>query len=295
MPSPVPAGYTRGPIFFLGALTSPAAQARLLQRVWAEAGGFGARLVLISAGAHALAAAEDTRRRLLDLEGDSVEILAAPTRAAAHDPRAVARVQAATGILLTGADAQRLAAVVGGTPLAQAIRRANAQGKAVAGVGASAAILCQHMLAAGAGAPEGAPYTRRRAVSFAPGLGIVNRIVLDTALQPPAAAESLARLVSAVAHNPFLVGLGLDADTGAALYPDTTVEIFGDGAALVVDGAQLHHADLLDAAPGEPFSVAGMMLYSLRRGETFNVDTRHVGAPAPDDATLQTEALKAAF
>lgn len=304
MPSPVPAGYTRGPIFFIGALTTPAAEARLLQRFWAEAGGFGARLVIVPAGETGRAQAAHYRDVLQGLESDSVDILAAATRAEALRPENAARVQAATGILLAGPDALRLASAMGGTPLAQAIRRANAQSKAVAGVGSSAAILCQHMLAGGAaaaGSASAAPYTHRRAVAFAPGLGIVNRVVLDAALplapvaQPADRAERAARLVSAVAHNPFLVGVSLDADTGAAIYADATMEIFGDGSALVVDGAQLQHSGLHDAALGEPFSVAGMHLHGLSRGYTFNFDTRRVRAPEPADASLQTAALKAAF
>jgi cyanophycinase len=301
VPSPVPAGYTRGPIFFTGALTAPAAEARLLQRFWAEAGGFGARLVLVPAGGQGRAAAEHYRAVLQGLESDSVEIVDASTRAAARLPENAARVQAATGILLAGPDVLRLAGTIGGTPLAQAIRRANAQGKAVAGVGPAAAILCQHMLAGDPGGPAlatGAPYTRRRAVAFAPGLGIVNRVVLDAAAQQAGraeATEALARLVSAVAHNPFLVGVSLDADTGAALYADTTMDIFGEGGALVVDGAHFYAADLLDAAPGAPFSVAGIELHGLTRGYTFNFDTRRVRAPEAADASLQTEAVKAAF
>jgi cyanophycinase len=132
-------------------------------------------------------------------------------------------------------------------------------------------------------------------VAFAPGLGIVNRVVLDAAALPGGRAEALARLVSAVAHNPFLVGVSLAPGTGAAIYPDATMEIFGDGSALVVDGALLYRADLLDAAPGEPFSVAGMTLYGLDRGYTFNFDTRRVRAPELAEASLQTEAIKAAF
>lgn len=299
MPSPVPAGYTRGPILFIGALTGAAAEAKLLQRFWAEAGGFGARLVVIPTGEQGRSQAEHYRRLLMELESDSVEILDAATRAAAQSAEHAARVHAATGILLAGPHALRLASTMGGTPLAQSIRRANAQGKAVGGIGPAAAILCQHMLAeetpVGTGADEAAPFMHRRLVHFAPGLGIVNRVVLDAGTAPDGPAGHLARLVAAVAHNPFLVGVSLDANTGAAIYPDTTMEVFGAGGALVVDGSHLQHTDLHDVDAGRPFSVVGVQLHALGRGYTFNFDTRAVRAPEPADATLQSEALKAAF
>ena len=47
----------------------------------------------------------------------------------------------------------RLSTLIGGTPLARAVRRRNADGMAVAGCGPGAALLCEHMLTHGADGP----------------------------------------------------------------------------------------------------------------------------------------------
>jgi len=42
--------------------------------------------------------------------------------------------------------------------------------------------------------------------------------------------DRLGRLLTALAYNPFAVGIGLDEDTGAFIGPDETIEVEGSGA-----------------------------------------------------------------
>jgi cyanophycinase len=277
----------------LGELHSLHAEEKLLQRFWDEAGSYGARIVIIDAarsaskekGSHYAA-------QLAAWESDTVQLLTLRSRADALQPAAVDAVQAATAILILGDDPLRLAAQLGGTPLAQSIRRANAQSKAVCAVGGCASVLCQHMIAF--------PSTERlvhpsRAIQFAPGLGIVNRMALDSSSKAAATAqEQTQRLLIAVAYNPFLVGVALDADTGAVIYPDSTLEVFGEGIVHVVDGSQMSETNLHEAGAETPLTVVGAEVHVLSRGYTFNFDNRSVRAPSPD-AALQVEAVKAAF
>lgn len=292
MPSPVPAGYTRGPILFLGEIQSPAAEQKLLQRFWDEAGSYGARIVLIESPAAALnEKGSFFAAQLAEWECDSVTLLTVATRTDARQSAAVEKVHAATAILFLGDDPLRLAMYLGGTPLAQGVRRANAQGKAVGAVGGCASILCQHMIAVH---PLAGDAPSIRSVHFAPGLGIVNRMALDAALPGNSSRLATDRLLAAVAHNPFLVGVRLDADTGAVIYPDTTLEIFGDGSALLVDGHQIIETNLYEASADTPLTVVGAQVHVLGRGYTFNFDTHEIRPPAAD-AALQVEAVKAAF
>jgi cyanophycinase-like exopeptidase len=107
-------------------------------------------------------------------ECDKLDDIITPDRVSARQEEYSHLVEQATGIVLVGDDPLQWAAILGGTPLAQMIRRANARSKLVAGVGAVGAFLCQHIISAGA-----QPATLRGAVSFGPGLGLVNRIVVD--------------------------------------------------------------------------------------------------------------------
>ena len=296
MPSPVPAGFTRGPIMFIGQIQSTNAEATLLQHLWDEAGSYGARIVIVTpAGPIANPDAERCAALLADWESDSVTVLTVKSRGDAMQPSTVQTIQAATAILLLGNSPLHLASILGGTPLAQAIRRANAQSKMVCAVGGCASILCQHMITFDSTSTTSQPVLHRQRVQFAPGLGIVNRVALDAALLPSGAMqEATSRLLTAVAYNPFLVGMSLDQDTGAVIYPDATMEIFGEHNALLVDGATITYSNLHEAEPDLPVSVLGTQTHLLRRGDTFNFDTRQVQPPLPDSA-MQREAVKAAF
>src|SRR5690606_23233414 len=108
----------------MGPLIDARASERMLQSFWDEAGSYGARVLIVAAASADTAQAEHMRAWFAETEVDSVEILPVTGRQSAHDPALVARVDAATGILITDGSPLRFAATLGGTPVAQAIRRA---------------------------------------------------------------------------------------------------------------------------------------------------------------------------
>lgn len=264
MPAPVPPGYTRGPIVWMGVSDDATIEQQERQWLWREAGGYGARLVLITTEvthAESLAALRD---QLASWECDRVVEIVALDRRAARNPAHVATVEQATGIVLVGDEPLHGAATLGGTTLAQAIRRANARSKLVAGIGAIGAYLCQHIIS-----PGSQPATLRGAVSFGPGLGLVNRLVVDTADSPEPAEAQPRRLLAAVAANPFLIGVGLSPGSAAILYPDNTLQASGPNAVTIVDGQAIEAADL-DAAGVD--AVMGAHQATLRTGDGYNLD-----------------------
>lgn len=269
MPAPVPPGYTRGPILFLAASSDPTVGLGLTQWLWREAGGFGARMVLITVEPGQIDELAALREQLAGLECDQLVEIVALDRAAARNPAHVAPVEQATGIVLAGAEPLRVASILGGTPLAQAIRRANARSKLVAGIGAAGAYLCQHILS-----PRVNGFTLRDLVTFGPGLGLVNRLVVDAnSLATEHSEESRNRLVVAVASNPFLIGLGLAAGSAAILYPNNTLQASGPNTLTLVDGQAVETADLgtaLDVA--DVNAVVGALHYTLHLGDGFNLD-----------------------
>lgn len=282
MPSIVPPGYTRGPILFLGPTSETAELRPLLQRFWNEAGGYGGRLLLIGAGSTALLTTY--AEALKTMEADSVQTLRIAQREDANHERHLHQVDEATGILLVAENGLHLAGLLGGTGLAQALRRANAHGKTIGGVGRSGAVLCQHMIADEARATHAHPFLHRRLIQFAPGLGLVNRLALD--VEQSATTDlhgGLARLLTAVAYNPFLIGVSLEADTGIVVYPDTTLEVFGRYNALVVDGGPITHTSLHASDESQPPAVLNTVVHVLAAGYTFNFDQRVAQPPPPSD------------
>ena len=296
MPSQVPAGFTRGSIMFIGAMSDAQSEARLLQKFWNEAGAFGARLLIIPAGSECKDDACRYQELFQEWETESVTQLAFSSRQDAMRPEQGALVENATGILLLGDNPLRLASTIGGTPLAQAIRKANARGKVVCGAGATAAILCQHMIAFDNRPNMPHPFLHRRLIQFSPGLGLVNRLLLYNSSDPSEGlAIRLSRLLTAVAYNPFLVGVSLEVDTGVVVYPDTTLEVFGQNSALLVDGEQISYTDVHEYEEEGPMSILGAQVHVLARDYTFNFDTRQVAPPPPSDIPAPTGEAKIAF
>jgi len=282
MPATVPPGYTRGPIIFLGPTSEGYTKELLMQRFLNEAGGYGARVVIVGIAQNA--AEQLFQQRLEKMDADSVSFLTIATRADALNPQYNSQLEKATGILLVAESALQLAGLIGGTPLAQTIRRANAQGKAVGGVGRSAAILCQHMLAFETRAERPRPFVHRQLIQFAPGLGMVNRLVLDVGHDATLDIHGgLARLLAAVAYNPFLVGVSIEADTGVVVYPDTTLEVFGANNVLVLDGHGVTHTNIHERDAAKPSALLGSALHLLCHGYTYNFDEHQAHPPEPSD------------
>jgi cyanophycinase len=180
------------------------------------------------------------------------------------------------GVFLTGGNQLRLSTMIGGTQVAKALRRRNAEGMHVAGTSAGAAFLCEHMIAFGR---EGAS-PRARIVTLAPGLGLTNRIIIDQHFRQ---RDRLGRLLSALAYNPFAIGIGLDENTAAFIGPDETLEVVGGGALTIVDSSELEFSSMARVRKNDPVCLIGLRLHILDHGSTFNLHTR-VAAAAPEIA-----------
>jgi cyanophycinase len=119
-------------------------------------------------------------------------------------------------------------------------------------------------------------------VQLAPGLGLTNRFIIDQHFRQ---RDRLGRLLTALAYNPFAVGIGLDEDTAAFIGPDETVEIEGSGGVTIVDGSQVSYSSIGQIADGQAVCVLGLQVHVLVAGATFNMHTRVASA----GALLQTK------
>jgi cyanophycinase len=177
------------------------------------------------------------------------------------------------GVFLTGGNQLRLSTMIGGTEVAKALRRRNAEGMHVAGTSAGAAFLCEHMIAFGR---EGAS-PRSRIVTLAPGLGLTNRVIIDQHFRQ---RDRLGRLLTALAYNPFAIGIGLDENTAGFIAPDETLEVIGGGALTIVDPSELEFSSMARVRKNDPVCLIGLRLHILDHGSTFNLHTR-IAAAAP--------------
>ncbi|NHZ89981.1 cyanophycinase [Massilia sp. CCM 8733] len=154
------------------------------------------------------------------------------SRLDANDAAKAAELARADGIFITGGDQKRLLALIGGTKLDKALHAALARGASIAGTSAGASAMSAHMLADG----KADLHPEKGAVSLGAGIGFVQRVVID---QHFSQRQRLARLLTVVAQNPYLLGVGIDEDTALLIEAGGGIEILGAGAVTVIDGRHM--------------------------------------------------------
>ncbi len=270
-PSRVADGGERGWIVPIGGAEDKEHDPRILKRFVHVCGGSEADIVVIPTASRL----EDTGARyekiFTELGAARVASLNFATRADGEREDWLERIAYATGVFFTGGNQLRLSTILGGTRAAKMIRQTNAAGVAVGGTSAGASILSEHMIAFGS--EGGSP--RADSVRLAPGLGLTNRFIIDQHFRQ---RDRLGRLVSALAYNPFPVGIGLDEDTAAFIGPDNTLDVEGSGAVTVVDADGAEFSSMAQADESDPVCLIGLRVHVLVRGATFNLHTRRASA-----------------
>jgi cyanophycinase-like exopeptidase len=104
---------------------------------------------------------------------------------------------------------------------------------------------------------------------------LTNRFIIDQHFRQ---RDRLGRLLSALAYNPFAVGIGLDEDTAAFIEPDNTVHVEGSGAITVIDAAEVQFSSMDNVQEGRPVCLLGVKLHILTKGATFNLHSRQADA-----------------
>lgn len=186
------------------------------------------------------------------------------TRQQANSEAFVRQVDAATGIFMTGGDQKRLLALIGGSALDAAMHVAlKVRGATIGGTSAGASAMSGHMLAQGRAEilPE------KGSVSLGAGLGFLHRVVID---QHFSERQRLSRLLSVVAQNPYLQGIGIDEDTALVVEIGRGIEVLGQGAVTIVDGRTMitNVADIKDRDTPELIDVR---LHLLPAGSSYQL------------------------
>jgi cyanophycinase len=271
MPSKIPQGETRGWIVPIGGAENKENDRDILERFLKVSGGESANIVVIPTASRMHETGPRYEKIFTDLGADKVAVMDFDTRRDCQENGRLQRLEEATGIFFTGGNQLRLTTLLGGTPVAKLIRNANARGVTVGGTSAGASILSEHMIAFG---DEGSSVISG-SVRLAPGLGLTNRFIIDQHFRQ---RDRLGRLVTALAYNPFAIGIGLDEDTAAFIGPDETIEVAGSGGVTIVDASDVSYSSVAEAVEGQPVCVLGLRLHILVAGATFNLHTRQAAA-----------------
>jgi cyanophycinase len=273
MPSKVPDGRTRGWIVAIGGAENKENDRRILERFVRVSGGEDADIVVIPTASRVHETGARYEQVFHALGAARVTVMDFDTRRDCKEPGRLRRVEEASGIFFTGGNQLRLTTLLGGTAVAKLIRLRNAHGVTVGGTSAGASILSEHMIAAG---DEGSSVIAG-SVRLAPGLGLTNRFIIDQHFRQ---RDRLGRLLTALAYNPFAVGIGLDEDTAAFIDADDTVEVEGSGGATIVDAADVSYSSIDSAEEGQPVCMLGLRLHVLVAGAAYDLTTRVATAGA---------------
>ena len=271
MPSRIPQGKTRGWIVPIGGAENKENDRGILERFVRLSGGAAADIVVIPTASRMHETGPRYETVFKDIGAPRVTVMDFDTRRDCQEAGRLRRLEQATGIFFTGGNQLRLTALLGGTPVAKLIRLQNAHGVTVGGTSAGASILSEHMIAFG---DEGSSVISG-SVRLAPGLGLTNRFIIDQHFRQ---RDRLGRLLTALAYNPFAVGIGLDEDTAAFIGPDETIEVEGSGGVTVVDAADVSFSSIDEVSEGQPVCMLGLKLHILVAGATFNLHTRLAAA-----------------
>ena len=269
--SKVADGKQRGWMIPIGGAEEKDGSTQILSRFIELAGGEDADIVIIPTASMLRNTGTRYERLFSDLGASRVSSLDFDTRRDAEEAGRLERLSQASGVFFTGGNQLRLSTLVGGTAVAKAVRQMNAAGIPVAGTSAGAAFMCEHMIAFG----DDGSTPIAGSVRLAPGLGLTNRIIIDQHFRQ---RDRLGRLLTALAYNPFAVGIGLDEDTAAFIAPDNTVHVEGSGGITVVDAADVQFSSMDSVNEGRTVCLVGVKLHILTQGATFNLHTRQADA-----------------
>lgn len=264
---------SRGYIIPIGGGIDKVQDPQILKRFVKLCGGKEARLAILPTASTERATGQTYEDLFLDLGVKRAVVLPFDTRLDCAREDWLEALEECDGVFMTGGNQLRLSTTLGGTRVAKVLRERNASGLHIAGTSAGAAFLSEHMIAFG---DEGGT-PRHGMVTLAPGLGLTNRIIVDQHFRQ---RDRLGRLLTALAYNPFAIGVGLDEDTAAFIGPDEVLEVVGSGGVTIIDPAEIEFSSMHQAEKAQPVSLTGVRLHILVRDGRFDLHNRQA-APAP--------------
>lgn len=188
----------------------------------------------------------------------------------------VAAVKRARGIFFSGGDQRRIIEALEDTPVLEAIHARWREGAVIGGTSAGTA--CQSpLMITGDG-----DFTviRAGAVELSSGLGLFPGVIVD---QHFIARQRFNRLLSVILEHPDLLGVGVDEATAVWVRPDSTFEVIGRSAVMVIDARDAAVSRETKNDAKEMLSARDVRIHILVDGQTFDMKgepDERVGTPS---------------
>jgi len=238
---------------------------QILSRFVELSGGADAKIVVISAASTVADEMWEIYDKAFGELGVNRRVhLHLESRQCANDEDTIKDIRDATGIFMTGGDQKRLLAIIGGTALDTRMHEAlKLRGACIGGTSAGASAMSGHMLAQG----RAELHPEKGSVSLGAGLGFLHKVVVD---QHFSERQRLSRLLSVVAQNPYLQGIGIDEDTALVIERGVGIEVLGEGAVTIVDGRNMS-TNIAEISDRETPELIDVRLHLLPSGSKYRL------------------------
>jgi cyanophycinase len=240
-------------------------ECEILKRFVEMAGGAKSEILLMTIATKVVEeTAKEYRRAFRRLGARHMKVFDISTREDTTSKRGFGLLESATGIFFSGGDQLDITSLLGGTKMLEVIQERHCDGCVIAGTSAGASMMSSSMLISGK--PEESP--RFGNVEIGPGLDFIKAAIIDTHFSQ---RGRCGRLMTAVAHYPQDIGIGIDEDT-AILVNGTEFTVLGSGSVIIVDGGPLTHTNLNDLEEhGELLELHDLTLHVLPAGAHFDI------------------------
>ncbi|HEY0459663.1 MAG TPA: cyanophycinase [Pyrinomonadaceae bacterium] len=241
---------------------------KIIERFLQLAGGLNKAKILVMTVA--TDSPEDAAERYKEvferLKFKNFEVLNIDDRSQAFDEPVLEKIRNATGLYFTGGSQLHVTALTGGTPLHYLILDKFNQGMAIGGTSAGAMMMSSSTLLSGSS--DVAP--KLGAVEVAPGMEFLDRSIIDTHFSQ---RGRHGRLLSSVAHNPQVLGIGIDERTAIVVEGDK-FEVIGEGAVTVICAKNSMHTNLPYIKDEETIGIVGVNFHILPEGYKYDLTKR---------------------
>lgn len=256
-----------GQLVIIGGAEDREGECRILREFVRRAGGVKAHIAIMTAATSLPKEVGDDYTRIFErLGAEEVRVVNTEDREDASKSEYLEIIENATGVFFTGGDQARIISLIKDTELDQAIHKRYAEGIAVGGTSAGAAMMPDIMIIEG----DSETNPRVDVVAMGPGMGFLPGIAVD---QHFSQRGRLGRLLSSLAQQPAVLGIGIDENT-AVIVQGNEFQVLGAGAVTVVDVSEITHDNLDGLLKDEALAICGAKLHILPEGYRFNLETR---------------------
>ena len=176
-------------------------------------------------------------------------------------------IKEASLIFFTGGDQLRITSLIGGTAIYDVIKEASENGCIIVGTSAGASVMSDTMVVQG----EDDESPRKCTLKMAPGLGLVEGVMID---QHFAQRGRIGRLLTGIAQNPEVLGIGIDEDTAIVVRNNGDAQVIGNGAVYFLDARNITYSNVSEQNYDEVLSMFNVNLHVLKEGDRFNLLTK---------------------